>query len=93
MNNLASKIEDIAQAIKGLCSYIDVRNDDNGPYIIAFGLKDNHSLQLRNIKEKFVLELWRGKSAEEEVLTAEPSYPNAESALEKAKEWLSRDTL
>ena len=93
MNDVLIKIEEMAKSLKNLCSYIDVRNDENGPFIFAFGHQDTHSLQLRKIEEQFVLELWHGKNSEEEVLTSEPSYPSAEAALEKAKEWLGRDAI
>lgn len=74
-----------------LCSYIDIRTDDNGPFIFAFGLKDTHSLQLRKLKAQYVLELWYGKNAEEEYIAEEASFLNSNDAFSKAIWWLSKD--
>ncbi len=93
MNDVAIQIKEMAQALESLCSYIDIRDDVNGPFIFAFGHQDTHSLQLRRIKDQFALELWHGKNSEEEVLTSELSCPSAEIALEKAKGWLGRDAI
>lgn len=83
----------IAQAIEDLCSYIDVRHDENGMYIFALGQQQTHTLQLRKNQAQFVLELWHGKTAEEEVLTATPCFTNAQAAIEQARKWLQRDNV
>ena len=76
-----------------LCSYIDIRTDNNGPFIFAFGLKDTHSLQLRKLNMQYVLELWHGKNTEEEYISEEISFLNSNDAFSKAIWWLSKDAV
>ena len=93
MSEIALQIHEIAKSLEGFCSYIDVRDDEHGPFVFAFGHSDTHSLQLRKIENRYVLELWRGKNSEEEKLTSEPSFTEARAALDAAKEWLGRDAI
>ena len=93
MKSLEEEFNEFADDVKHLCNHISVREDENGPYIFALGLKNTHTLQLRKIMNKYVVELWHGENSEVESVVEEPSYPNVESAFIKAKEWLERDAI
>ncbi len=91
MNELEKQFNDFAKSIENICCNISVRTDENGPYILAFGLKDMHSLELRKITDNFSLELWLGMTAEEEEVVSEKEFANIQDAYECAKNWLSKD--
>jgi hypothetical protein len=85
------KFLDFAESLSGLCSHVDVRDDEDGSYIFALGFKGVHTLQLRLINEQYVVELWHGPDAEHEHVVAEPKFETAEAAFKSAREWLRRD--
>jgi hypothetical protein len=91
MQNDREQFQSFAASVSELCSHISVRDDENGPYIFALGLKDTHTLQLRRIDDQYVLQLWHGKTAEVETIIDEPSCSSAVEAFGKAKEWLLKD--
>ena len=91
MPNNREQFHSFAESISELCSHISIRDDENGPYIFALGLKDTHTLQMRRIKDRYVLQLWHGQTAEVEAIIDEPSYSNVDEAFRKAKEWLMKD--
>jgi hypothetical protein len=91
MSDLAALFSGFASEVSALCSHISVRSDENGPYVFALGLKETHTLQLRKQKGSFVVQLWHGKTAEEERIVGEPRFPSADRAFQAAKEWLAKD--
>ena len=91
MIDLAALFKGFAGEVASLCSHVSVRNDENGPYVFALGLKETHTLQLRRREGSFVVQLWHGKTAEEERMVGEPHFPSAERAFQVAKEWLAKD--
>jgi hypothetical protein len=93
MQMLRVQIETIARELAALCSDISVREDERGPFILAFGLKDVHSLELRRLGYRFEVELWHGSGAEEEYVEDKPQFDTAADAIERAKQWLSRDAV
>ena len=92
MGNLHLRFQEFAARVDDICSHISVREDENGPYIFALGLKGIHTLQVRKIGNDYVLELWHGP-AEDEDIVAEPHFKNIGEALIKAKEWLQKDAI
>lgn len=93
MKSIEDKFKEFADEVKHLCNHISVRKDENGPYIFALGLKETHTLQLRKVKNSYVVELWYGENAEVESVIEEPSYSDSKTAFNKAKEWLEHDAI
>jgi len=91
MNELAAQLRGFAAAIESVCSHVSVREDENGPYIFALGLKGTHTLQLRRLDDRFVVQLWHGKTAEVERVVREPHFSSAMEAFHAAKSWLEND--
>jgi hypothetical protein len=89
--NTQKQFETFARSVSDLCSHISVRDDENGPYIFALGLKNTHTLQLRRIGDNYVAQLWHGQSAENETIVAEPVFSTIEVAFANAREWLLKD--
>lgn len=83
----------MADGIAPICCNLSVREDENGPFILAFGVKDTHSLELRKVGKKWILELWHGKTADVEKVVGELSFSKIEDAHSKAEEWLQKDTI
>lgn len=90
MSNSREEIDRMATELKELCWYIDVREDERGPFILAFAADDVHSLELWKADGSYKLELWHGKVAEDETVTSESSYPESTVAVQEALEWLKR---
>jgi len=93
MGNLKEQFIAFTEEVKPLCYCIDVREDENGPYVFALGLRETHTLQMRKVKSKYVLELWYGKTAEVETIVEEPEYSNLNDAFYRAKTWLEQDAI
>lgn len=91
MKDIEKQFQEFAKSIENQCCNISVREDENGPFILAFGLKDTHSLELRKVAHQFVLELWIGSTAEEEQIVSEPRFTDMQEAFENAKNWLAKD--
>lgn len=93
MNDIQEKFKAFVKDVEEICSHVSVRDDENGPYVFALGLKETHTLQLRKINEQYVLEMWHGKTAETERVAKDLVFSEIEEAFEKAKGWLSRDAI
>ena len=93
MATMKEQLDALANEIDSICCNVCVREDENGPFILAFGLKGTHSFELRKVKEKYVLELWYGKTAEEEEVVEELIFANINDVNSKAKEWLLNDAI
>lgn len=91
MKDLEKQFNEFAKSIEHVCCNISVRKDHNGPFILAFGLKDLHSLELRKVAENYTLELWKGITAEEEEFVSGPKFIDIQDAFDCAKNWLSKD--
>ncbi|MEQ1740445.1 MAG: hypothetical protein ABL884_11120 [Methyloglobulus sp.] len=91
MFTIEKQFKEFAESIKNICCNSSVRRDENGPFILAFGLKDTHSIELRNIENQWMLELWVGKTAEEEKIVSEIKFTDINAAFECAKQWLEKD--
>ena len=77
--------------VKDICSHISLRHSESGDYIFALGLKETHTLQMRKVKEKFVLELWHGANSDIETVISEPIFEDIELAFKEARMWLEKD--
>ncbi len=93
MKSVEEEFKKFTDEVNHLCTHISVREDENGPYIFALGLKNTHSLQVRKLLSDYVLELWYGENAEVESIVEEPRYRDSRSAFNRARKWLERDTL
>jgi len=93
LEELEEKYLVFSDQIKDICSHVSVRDDENGPYIFALGLKETHTLQMRKIKNEFVLELWHGASSEVEEIVSEPSFSDIKEAFREAIKWLNKDAI
>lgn len=93
MKELEKQFNEFAKCIENMCCNISVRKDANGPFILAFGIKDLHSLELRKVAENYALELWIGMCAEEEELVSKSEFTNIQDAFDCAKNWLSKDCI
>lgn len=79
--------------VANICSHISVREDEGVPYIFALGLKETHTLQLRQMNDTYVVELWYGVNSDVERVIDEPKFEDLTSALKAAEEWLGRDNI
>ncbi|THT98806.1 hypothetical protein E9531_13495 [Lampropedia puyangensis] len=93
MTDIAILLNDFASEVAPICSHVSVRNDENGPYVFALGLKGMHTLQLRMSGGNFVVQLWLGATAEDESIIEEPKFSDASRAFRAAKEWLEKDVV
>jgi len=91
--NVRAEIEALAKGLADLCRDISVREDENGPFVLAFGLKDIHSLELRRVGDEYVLELWHGASAEDERVTELLQLKTPAETLSRARTWLQNDAI
>jgi len=91
MSTVHAQITTLAHDMADLCSNISVRQDENGPFILAFGLENIHSLELRKVKDEFELELWHGATAEVEYVEDTLRFEQAGDALACARSWLRKD--
>ena len=90
--SIVEEFEYFLSEASDICSHISVREDDDGPYILALGLQEFHTLQIRHFNGVYKLELWRGTSENESVVS-EPSYDKGSDAFSCAKEWLLHDRI
>src|SRR6185503_19250652 len=93
MSEVDAQIEGLAKDLACLCQNISVRQDENGPFVLAFGLKDVHSLELRRVANEWVLELWHGATAEVEYVADTLHLATPTEALERARAWLQNDAI
>jgi len=93
MSDVRAQITEIAQRLVPICRHVSVRDDEVGPFILAVSNDDEHSLELRLIDGEFVLELWKGKTAEDESLEEESRLADAKSAVERSMLWLHSDAV
>lgn len=93
MDEIEKQFQEFAANVQNLCCNISIRQDSNGPFVLAFGLKDTHSIELRKVGNQFVLELWVGKTAEEEEIISESRFIDMHEAFESARNWLSKDQV
>ena len=85
-------IEGLAEGMTDLCRDVSVRHDTRrGPFVLAFGLKDVHSLELRRVNDEFELELWHGATYDVEYVADTKRFKTAVDALEGAREGWRRD--
>jgi hypothetical protein len=93
MSSPKKQFEEFACSVSNLCSHFSVREDENGPYIFALGLKETHTLQMRKVGGQYILELWHGRNAEVEKIVSEPKFSDIDAAFSRATEWLERDAI
>jgi len=93
MADVRAQISEIAQRLAPLCRDISVRDDERGPFIFAIAVDDTHSLELWYQNGEFTLELWRGKTAEEERIVESLRFKDAVAAAERSSEWLLADAI
>ena len=91
--NVRDQFEEFSSRVSELCSHISVREDEEGPYVFALGLESTHTLQLRKVNDRYVVQLWHGPDVETETIVEEPSFQTAEAAFDVAEQWLQRDAI
>jgi hypothetical protein len=91
--SLKAEFEEFALSVDGLCSHISLRQDEDGPYIFALGVKGTHTLQLRKAGGDYFVQLWYGPDAETERVVGKPAFSAAVAAFDVAREWLQRDAI
>jgi len=80
----------VAEELRALCSHISVRYDESIPFLLALGKRQTHTFDLRRKNGLLVLELWRG-SSDNEVIISEEKYASFEEAYFQAEMWLRND--
>lgn len=94
MTDSLAQIIALAEAMADLCVNISVREDkQRGPFVLAFGHKNVHSLELRKIEDEFELELWHGATYDVEYVADTSRFSTPDEALERAREWLKKDAV
>jgi hypothetical protein len=93
MPTTKDQLQAVADDIAAICCDVSLREDENGPLVLAFGLNDTHSLELRKVGDNYFLELWHGKTAEVEIVVEELTFSSIEEARRKAEEWLLKDAV
>jgi hypothetical protein len=93
MSAADAHIEELAKDLADLCCNISVRKGENGPFVLAFGLKDVHSLELHRVGDEYVLELWHGATAEVEYVAEKLHLTTPTEALKRARAWLQNDAI
>jgi hypothetical protein len=88
--NDESWLTEITEQLRDLCSHVSVRRDESGPFLIALGRRQLHTLNLRIAEGRLRLELWRGPCDSEELVRVE-LYDSPEDAGTGAKSWLRHD--
>lgn len=90
--SIAEEFEEFLSEVSDVCSHISIREDDNGPFVFSLGLKEFHTLQMRHLDGSYQLELWRGNSDDETIISS-PSFERVSDAFLCAKEWLLHDNI
>jgi hypothetical protein len=90
--NVRAEIEALAKGLSDLCWHVSVREDETGPYVLAIGLNDVKSLELRGTGELYLLELWYGTTAEERVVERLQLRTSTETT-DRARAWLQSDAI
>ena len=93
MSDTHAQFERLATELAPLCEHISVRTDEAGLFILAIGLKGTHTLELRQLRDKYILEQWHGATAEVERVVDRPSFSDPGAAIAEAKRWLSKDAV
>jgi hypothetical protein len=93
MTDIRTQITEIAQRLEPLCRHVSVRDDERGPFLLAIGEDEVHSLELWHANGEFALELWHGKTAEAERVVEKPKFPDAASAAKRSEMWLRSDAI
>ncbi len=93
MKNVKEHFIEFIKDVEPFCNHVSIREDENGPYIFALGLKETHTLQMRKVAKKYVLELWYGDNADVETVVEEPEYSDIDAAFARAKNWLEQDAI
>jgi len=93
MSAVRAQMEGLANGLTDLCRNISVRVDENGPFVLAFGLREIHSLELRRVADEYVLELWHGATYDVEYVAEELHLTTPTEALERARAWLQNDAI
>jgi hypothetical protein len=88
MADIRAQITEIAQRLEPLCRHISVRDDERGPFILAIADDDVHSLELWHTEGEFAVELWRGRTADEEEVVETSKFNNLVAASERSESWL-----
>jgi pyruvate carboxylase len=94
MTDVGGQIKALADGMADLCRDISVRDDkQRGPFVLAFGLKNVHSLELRKVDDHFEVELWHGATYDVEYVAGTSRFETPAEALELAREWLRKDAV
>jgi hypothetical protein len=94
MSDVRAQMTALAEGMADLCQDISVRDDkERGPFVLAFGLKNVHSLELRKVEDEFELELWHGSTYDVEYVADTMRFKTSTEALERAREWLHNDAV
>jgi hypothetical protein len=94
MNGVHAEITLLAEAMADLCQDVSVREDEKrGPFVLAFGLRNVHSLELRKIGDEFELELWHGATYDVEYVADTLRFQRSADALKRARAWLHNDAV
>lgn len=94
MSDVRTQISALADGMADLCQDISVRDDkQRGPFVLAFGLKNVHSLELRKVEDGFELELWHGATYDVEFVADTLRLKTPGEALERARGWLKNDAV
>ena len=94
MSDVRAQITALADGMADLCRDISVRDDkQRGPFVLAFGLKNVHSLELRKVEDEFELELWHGATYDLEYVADTLRCKTPVEALERARGWLHNDAV
>lgn len=89
--NIKERYIDFASQVSDICSHVSVRDDNGVPFIFALGIKETHTLQLRWVNGKYVIELWYGENSDVERVIDEPVFDDLDSAFAVAIDWLGKD--
>src|SRR5262245_37912670 len=91
--DVRAEIEALAEGLSDLCGNYSVRDDENGPFVLAFGLRDVHSLELRWVGDEYQVELWHGATAAVERLIELVQVKTRDEAISRARAWLRNDAV
>ena len=94
MTDTRAQITALVDGMADICHDISVRDDKlRGPFILAFGLKNIHSLELRKVADEYELELWHGATYDVEYVSETLLLKTPGEALERARRWLQNDVV
>ena len=94
MREVHAQIAALANSMADLYCDVSVRNDKmRGPFVLAFGLKNVPSLELRKVDNAYELELWHGVTYDVEFVAEKMLLKTYDEALERARRWLQNDAV